>query len=354
MRIRRVDPPPGPARNASGAVDAAAAGSAGHDAVDRAFDDAAHGAVDGACAVLTWARAGRGAPPRGVPFDLDKLLQLDSATRGQLVELAALHAARLQLGDPPLDDSRALGTEAVFLAAAVSLRDRSDLAGELARAVRPVKPSQLPAWELIARDAIVGPALARQSGVANELSNSLIGELCAASPLTAARWSPLAEDESEIARLLGRLCDDWRGRALLVTIFCQPQPCLPPATVTGRRSWHSTMAWRAGMLQRWIQQEREDVRTLVYEVYEAAMACYRAPTMSQIERARSLLLDLTQHGNADTIEDARAVARFWQPLAYARRARLDELRTRHYLPIAILEAASTLCAAARPFGQPQM
>ncbi|MCG8423057.1 MAG: hypothetical protein MJE77_34570 [Proteobacteria bacterium] len=350
MRLRRVDRTPGPADNASGAVDAAAVGSA--------FDDDAHGALDGACAVLAWARAGRGAPPRGVPFGLDTLLQLDSAIRGQLVELAALHAARLQLGDPPMSDSRALGTEAVFLAAAVSLRDRSDLAGELARAVRPVKPSQLPAWELIVRDAIVGPALAGHYGLANELSNSLpvslIGELCAASPLTAAQWSPLAEDESEIARLLGRLYDDWRGRALLVNIFCQPQPCTPPATVAGRQAWHSIMAWRAGMLQRWIQQEREDVRTLVYEVYEAAMAGHRAPTMSQIEWARSLLLDLTQHGNADTIEDARAVASFWQPLAYARRARLDELRTRHYLPIAILEAASKLCAAAHPFGQPQM
>lgn len=253
--------------------------------------------------VIEWASAPAGPPPPGDLRSLEALLEPLPAQRGRLGRLAALTAARLSLTAPPLGETVPLGCSAFLLAAAIGA-PQQPAAVELARSCDPPRS----AWELVARHAVVGPAL-------DYMLPALAETLSAASPLTALLRVPPKGEENQIVRLGERLLGHPDGRRLLVNQFCQPSVPAP---------W---LAWRGSLLDR--LRLAPGCQPFVLDVYEAALALYGSAWSALIQKALAVLSG--PELSRDQLGFLLAVAAWWEPLRALHRSHLDWLRARRYL-----------------------
>jgi hypothetical protein len=179
-------------------------------------------AMDTALRVLQWATVRHGSPPAGDLRELAALATPDAATRQALARLAALTAARLSLTSPPLGDAEAPGPGAIWLAAALGAA-REPAAAELVTCCEPPRS----VWELIARHAVIQPAL-------GFLPPAFAEALVTMSPLTGLLLLPPAGQEDQLALLCERLLDHPDGCRLLVHLFCQAEVAAPLLSWRGR------------------------------------------------------------------------------------------------------------------------
>lgn len=272
------------------------------------------------------------------------LAQPDEPLRALAARLAAAQAARLGLDTPPLGDGTAPGPYAIWLAAAVAVRARPELACELAR----LCPPPLGAWDLVLRHGVVAPVLAwlealpeaspeASPGALPEapaeaapsalpdarlkaLPPALIDALRTASPLTALLEHPAPGDRDRCVQLASELLVHPRGRRLLAHALAAPPGPGARATVV--------LMWRTHVLDR-LRTGTETQRAFVLDVYEAALAHHRASLLAEVERAHAALAGAASHD----FERALALAGWWRPLWHIRRAWPESLRERPHLDV---------------------
>jgi hypothetical protein len=235
--------------------------------------------------VLRWATdGGVGPPPDGVAADADELIDPPADVRRAAGELAAVTAARLRLGRPPLGDPSPLGPGLVFLALAVALRrmppitmraggrlypHHCALIAELAvDAVANADRGALAEW--VAREGLVGAA-------APFVSGDLFDTMMSASPLTAVLDVPPAGQASDAMVAAERVRATPDGRRLLVRTLASPG-------ASGR-----ARAWRARLMEAW-RLDDEPGRTLLLDVYERALTAHHSATLADVAEAESALL----------------------------------------------------------------
>lgn len=234
-------------------------------------------ALDTARRVLAWALHPNGPPPRGDLADTDQL------TTGAAAGAAALPAVVTagSLGWPLTPRSGALGPGAAVLAAAIGARDhypaangRHELVEILLHTVRLEDGSDA---ELIARHAVVGPALAHLHP-----STAALGRR--ASPLTAVLDRPADERGwTPAMQLAARLVQNRASRRVLLRWLARPS------------ERPDVLRWRAGLLDRFRFQPA--LRALVLDVYEFAVAFHRSEWLTAI-RTAEVTLDAEATGAA--------------------------------------------------------
>ena len=261
-------------------------------------------ALDTAVRVMEWACGPVGPPPAGDLRSLEALLEPLPAQCALLGRLAALTAAHLSLTAPPLGEVAPPGCSAFLLAAAIGAAQRP----EAVQLVRYCDPPPCSAWELVARHAVVRPALAY-------LPSMLAETLCGASPLTALLLVPPRGEESQVVQLCERLLAHPDGRRLLVNQFCQPNVPSP------------LLAWRGRLLDR--LRLAPDCQPFVLDVYEAALALYGSAWSAVTQEAATVLSG--PELSKDRLDFVLAVAAWWEPLRALYRSHLDWLRARPYL-----------------------
>jgi hypothetical protein len=260
-------------------------------------------ALDTAVRVMEWACGPVGPPPPGDLRSLEALLEPLPAQRDLLGRLAALTAAHLSFTAPPLGEAAPPGCSAFLLAAAIGAAQRLG-AVELVRCCDPPRS----AWELVARYAVVRPALAY-------LPSMLAETLCVVSPLTALLLVPPRGEENQVAQLGERLLVHPDGRRLLVNQFCQPKVPAP------------LLAWRGSLLDR--LRLAPDCQPFVLDVYEAALALYGS-TWSAVTREAATVLSGPEPSK-ERLDFVLAVAAWWEPLRALHRSHLNWLRAMPYL-----------------------
>jgi hypothetical protein len=274
-------------------------------------------ALDTAVRVMEWAYEPVGPPPASDLRALEALLEPLPAQRDLLGRLAALTAAHLSLTAPPLSEVAPPGCSAFLLAAAIGAAQRPE-AVELVRYCDPPRS----AWELIARHAVVRPAL-------HYLPPALAETLCGASPLTALLLVPPKGEENQIVQLGERLLAHPDGRRLLVNQFCRPDVPAPLLT------------WRGSLLDR--LRLVPDYQPFVLDVYEAALALYGSAWNKVSQEALMVLL------SKDRLDFVLAVATWWEPLRALYRSHLDWLRARPYLDFYLYLQGIRLAQIVRQF-----
>lgn len=271
-------------------------------------------AEDTVLRVLRWAiEGGTGPPPRGDLRAAERLAHPDEKVRSALGELASVGAARLRLGEPPLEDTSPLGLDGLVLAAALGSADLPELALAL---LATVEPARTP-WSWVLRHGLAAPALAFAG---DELADALRG----ASPLTALLERPPGRLELPARVIADRLRLNARGRLML-----QLELARPTADPAVRR-------WRTRLLDG-LRVQDDDSRALVLEVYEAAMVHHEEQTLAQTRAALAVLTDALAAADEARLEDALAAARWWAPLRALEKTHVDELRGRRHLGYAYRE-----------------
>ncbi len=259
-------------------------------------------ATDTAIRVLEWAVGSAGPPPKGDLLELEALLTPDLRARQTLARLATITAARLSLAEVLAEDSEAPGPTAIWLAAAIGAAGHP-AASEIIKCCDPPQPL----WELIARHAVIQPAL-------GQLAPAFMEELVVSSPLTGLLVLPPEGREDELMQLCERLLD-YSARRLLVNLFCQPKTAAP------------VLNWRRLLLDS--LRVAEHYQPFVLDVYEAAIALHARAWTDHITWARGLLS--VPGAPQKQLELALAIGRWWQPLRALHRAYLDWLRERPYM-----------------------
>lgn len=231
-----------------------------------------------------------------------------------VAHLAAVTAARLRLGDPPLADDRPAGIEVLPLAVAIALHDSPPgLTAALDSVVAPTS-----ARDLLARHGLVAGVLAAPDG---PQSPSLRGELTRHSPLTALFDHPSSAAVEPYITLL----NEWRrhgdSRGTLTAALAEP-----PRSARAAR-------WRAGLLGRY--RYRSEDRQWLYDVYETALLTHGTPWLHRTQEAISVLTGARHGLGADAEEEqfdwVEALAAWWGPLAVLVHRHPDELRARSML-----------------------
>ncbi len=278
-------------------------------------------ALDTAVRVMEWAYGPGGPPPTGDLRSLEALLEPASAQRDLLGRLAALTAAPLSLTVPPLGEVPPPGCSAFLLAAAIGAAQRPE-AVELVRYCDPPRS----AWELVARHAVVRPAL-------DYMPLALAETLCGASPLTALLRVPPKGEENPIVQLAERLLAHPDGRRLLVHQFCQPNVPAP------------LLVWRGTLLDR--LRPAPGYQPFVLDVYEAALAVYGSAWSTVTQQALAVLSG--PELSKDRLDFVLAVAAWWEPLRALYRSHLDWLRARPYLDFYLYLQGIRLAQIVRQF-----
>ncbi len=272
-------------------------------------------AADTALRVVRWAAAeGRPGPlPRGDYMAPEELLAPGDELRDALGELAAVTAARLRLGHPPLGDNGALGLDSLVLAFALGSAYQPALAAALlATLERPMN-----AWEWVARHGLVAPALPN-------LPPAMAEECRDVSPLTALLERPAGRQDTAALEVAERLRRHPMGRQALQLHLARP---------TGESA---VRRWRTRLLET-LRAAGDDGRDFVLEVYEAAMVHHQDETLDQARRAREVFLDPIAAQDSDRLDDATSAADWWGPLWAVERSDLGALRRRRYLGYAYRE-----------------
>jgi hypothetical protein len=226
-------------------------------------------ALETARRVLAWALHPSGPPPRGDLTDIDQLTTAAAATAAALPTSAT--AGRL--GWPLTPRSGAIGPTAAVLAAAVGARDHypapSGQPGLVDLLFHTVQSEEGSDAELIARHAVVGPALADLSPSAAALGRR-------ASPLTAVLDRPADEQGWLPAlRLVARLTQNRASRRVLLRWLARPS------------ERPDVLRWRAGLLDRFRVQPA--LRPFVLDVYEFAVAFHSSEWLTAIRAAETTL-----------------------------------------------------------------
>jgi hypothetical protein len=295
--------------------------------------------------------AGVGPLPRAPAIDSRAIVALaapDEPLRALAGRLAAAQVARLGLTAPPLGDDTAPGPYAIWLAAAVVVRDEPALATELVR----LCPRPEGAWDLALRHAVVAPVLGRVSddgagarvtaapgvepgAVSDTLPGALADALRAASPLTALLDHPAPGEHDRAVQLATDvLLVHAHGRRLLARALAAPVP--------GDARGPVIAIWRAQLLDR-LRVGTEAQRAFVLDVYETALAHHRADILAEIERAHAALAE----PGSPALERAIATAQWWRPLWHLRRAWPESLRERVQLDVYGVLAGLRLYGRAR-------
>lgn len=285
-------------------------------------------AIDAARAVLSWALRGEGPPPFLSPAALVHAPQLDALVApppdvaAQAGALASTRAAKLRWIAPPLGDATTPGPGGVLLAAVVAFAAAPPLALLLADAC----PPPTGAWDLLLRDAVVGPAIAAgiDEGVADALR--------ARSHLTAAFDRPPPGGEDAAVALIEMLRGHPDGRRAIVGMLSMAGAARP------------VLRFREAVMDR-LRTGDEASRELVLEIYEAALVHYPEPTLAAVAAASAALSgrDVT----AADLDDALALAAWWGPLWAIRRAWPDALRRRPHLGVIGVIEGTRLFSLAR-------
>lgn len=271
-------------------------------------------ALEGALRVIEWATRAAGPAPRTGPLPLADLASPSPEARGRLADLSAAHAARLGWGSPPLGDATPPGAEAIVLAAAVALREIPALSLELVMACPPPRG----AWDLVARDAVVGPALA--TGPVDEY---VADALRSVSPLSALLDRPAEGEEDSVYQLATTLLPRAAFRRTLVAAFSTTAPrgglCAAPRPEAIPRD---VRLFRRRVLHR-LRTGKDAERRAVLEIYEAALLHHRERTLAEAALASRVL---SAEDPTMDVEDALACAFFWEPLWAIQRSHADEVR----------------------------
>jgi hypothetical protein len=307
--------------------------------------------LDAVAAYLDWAMAPAGPPPCATPRHLLGLLRPGKDVRTAAAELAAVEAARLRMGTPPLGDDTPAGPGGLWLAAALCLRDQEAVASEVAHACPALQDTasapaaSVAAWDLLLRHAVVGPALSAPSREAFALSAVLADELRAASPLTAVLERPWRGGDDVALAHLRWLRDRPDGRRLLVASLSVP---IWPVHAERERP---VLAWRARLLARLATGDHEE-RTFVLDVYETALVHHGARFLDQVDWARTALV--SPESPDESLATALDVARWWQPLVRLRRTWPVEIEARHEIDVHALIAIGELRRIAQALGGENM
>ncbi|SDG78922.1 hypothetical protein SAMN05421505_10828 [Sinosporangium album] len=249
---------------------------------------------------VTEAATRRDAPGHGDLSGAADLADPPEELRVSLGRLAAVTAARLRLGPPPLGDGPggAVGPGAALLAAAVGARHH------LAASVDVLNAARLPTaadgaaeaggWELAVRHGVAEAALA-----VPDLDPDLADLLRDCSPLTALLDHPTPEGEREAELLLTRRLlhhpDGWRLAALALAE--------PPAGA-------AQAVWRSGLLSRC----RRVNLAFVLDVYEMGLSLFAAEHRRRLRAARRLLSGAGR-GRAVDPDAVAGTALWWRALA---------------------------------------
>jgi hypothetical protein len=278
-------------------------------------------AVETARRVLVWSMQPTAHPPTGDLRELEALRAPAPELAFLAAHAAALAAARLSLTSPPLNDPRPPGPYVIWLAAAVGActgRTAVELTSQTAELVRCVPPHTC-AWDLVARHAVVGPAVTAIGGSMGE-------QLLLASPLTAILLLPPRGAEDTSLALLEQWLEHADARRLLVHLFCRADAPAP------------MLSWRGRLLEALRLEERH--RPFVLDVYEAAVALYGREWLERIGKARAVLMD--RQPSKHQLNEVLSVARWWQPFRALHRAYLQQVRSRRYLHFQVYLAGVSL------------
>lgn len=259
-------------------------------------------ATETAVAVIRWAQAPDGVPPRGDFEQIDALLRPAADTRRMLGELAMIGAARLGLrADDTLDPA------ALFLALAVGTAAHPQIL-ELLRALS-AKPAPI---DLITRHALLAPALPSLPAAARD-------ELLLSSPLTALLSHPARGSEDSSLVLCEAVACWPGGRRLLTRHFARPREDL------------GDLRWQ-GRAMAALRQD-EGYRGLILDVYEAAVALYPAGWRRLLARARRSLAMAEKDEPSDqaAVDFAFAVGAWWEPFVGIYRVDHEAIRRRFHL-----------------------
>jgi len=254
-------------------------------------------AAETALRVLAWAArqqvtGGRpaGEPPIGSARSPSGIAR-SPVVAADLRELTRTTAARLGAGHPVLGDETPITLGGAFIAAAVGVRERPEIARRLAALIRPAAIGQQGAagWaDALARHAVAGPAVA----CGGELADAWL----AASPLTGVLARPAEGQSDRAADVALGLLSRPHGRQVFVAALAafDPDPLV--------------LAWRARLLSR-IARSYPGV---VVEVYTAARARYGGDWDRELASAGPRLAATALAGQPD--ERAVATVRYWNAL----------------------------------------
>jgi hypothetical protein len=264
-------------------------------------------ALTSALRTLAWARDPVGAPPVGALRQVGVLAAPGDPAVQALRRHAAVSAARLGAGNPPLGDAGPIGLGGLWLAAAIGGRLEAETAQALADLVPRVSPKGSDGWaECVARHGVVGPAttaLAAPAGAATTPTvglDQLTDTVHRASPLTAVLYRPPAGSHTAARALATGLAARPGGPAMLIASLSAP--------VLGPDD--ATLNWRAELLELF----RAEHPGLMLEVYGAALLWHGPQWTDRIAWAGR---ELAIRGGALALPIA--TLRFWAPLARMQR-----------------------------------
>lgn len=269
-------------------------------------------AADAALAVLEWALFPAGPPPRGDVFSPARLLQPGPELKTALSQLAAVAAARLRLGNPPLGEKAPPSLDAGALALAISLADLPFLAAKLVDEL----PRTRNAWEWVLRHGLAAPAHPH-------LAPDLAVRLRSCSPLTMLLDHPPEDMESDAVATAQRLIGDRAGRRALQLALAQPSQDAAVRRFRGR------------LLER--LRLTADGQDFVLAVYEAAMVHHETEHVAQARAALAALAGGAGAPAAGRLDESLATADWWGPLWAIERIDVAALRARLYLGYAYRE-----------------
>jgi hypothetical protein len=259
-------------------------------------------ALETALAVVEWALAGSGPPPRGHLRETQALARPDARLSRALGVLASVTAARLRFGSPPLGDTSPLGAGGAVLAAAIGSVHPPNMARVLADAIPPAHS----AAEWLLRHGLLLRARPY-------IPPKLYEDLLPLSPLTALLDRPAAGQKSALMSLVERLLAHPAGRLSLQLTLAQP--------TSGR----ATRTWRTELLDRLRLGDPD----FVLDVYEAGMIHFRDALLAQVEQASAALQDPSVSEN--NLADALSIGEWWGPLSMIERSDPEALRARRHL-----------------------
>lgn len=258
--------------------------------------------------VLEWAcNGGEGRLPQIARHDLGALYRPTAQLREALGRLAAVTAARLLLGAPPLGDDAPISCDGLVIAAAIGLVAQQGLPRALLEELRPASHFA----EAVVRHGLVVRALPL-------LSQVIADDLRVLSPLTAVIERPAPGTDGDVFAAAERLRAVAAGRRLLVVTLSEPTDS------------SAIRKWRTDLLARWRGGTEADVE-LVLDIYEAAIVHHEATFLEQIRAARAVIADPKAVQNDDLTETAISVAKWWEPLSRIERANVSLVRDRRYL-----------------------
>lgn len=281
---------------------------------------------DPAAAIYSWALAPQSPPPLFAPETLAALAS-PNATRSEAIgRLLVLTCAKLGLGRCASEGFGPLATGASAIAAAVAFRQVPPLATKLVELAPP--PRSLA--DHLLRMAVVQATI---EWIENTALRDLLRE---AAPLAAALSAPVLHCQDQAMDCVLDMAVLPQARFAFTCIFSAP----------GERS--AIRRWRGTVMDR-ARLYCPDGEALVLDIYETAMVDKGAELHATTVAAQLTLLHAAQASN-DQIEDALALAAWWQPLATLGKFDLDLFRDRPGLFPSIYRAGFRLAGMRKANG----